>query len=98
MSLLYWLPQAFYLALLAGIIWTVIKYLFRAREIEIQRRHREAWISRALEIRPEEGLCNPPDGYCYYNDDPCSHFLCTGKGDIIIPGLWFYEEDPELVQ
>lgn len=34
--------------------------------------------------------CNP-GGYCYYVDDPCDHFFCEVKGDIMIPGAWFYE-------
>lgn len=30
-------------------------------------------------------LCNPPNGWCYYFEDPCEVLECSAKGDKIDP-------------
>lgn len=49
------------------------------------------WDLMTRDIEPvKKPLCNP-GGWCFYRDDPCNHFFCEVKNDIIIPGPWFYE-------
>lgn len=111
MSWVYWQKLAIYLVIMAGLIWSVLSYFFRSGELEIRREQQRKWISRALsEYQREEiykidvidcepePLCNPPDGWCYYGDNLCADYFCTGKGDIVIPRPWFWEEDPDNVQ